>query len=248
LIRARRICRGFCLKDIMKFLAWFVALIGSGLLIGHLASRYVSNQASNPPLSIAAQTTNTAPGAAPYKVGDRLAQPDLAASTKTTSAAPAAAKSPYREIMWDALMPSNWDPMLPFKGIKLAALSDDDPRANNALAIAKKYWNKAPMNPKIDNVAVRIPGFVVSLERDGDALTEFLVVPYYGGCIHVPPPPANQIIHVHSDKPIQGIRTMDAVWISGTIKVGTTDTMMGVAGYNMLAQNVELYKDAPVAQ
>ncbi|MDB5990362.1 MAG: hypothetical protein JWQ10_1765 [Herbaspirillum sp.] len=232
----------------MKILAWFVALIGSGLLIGHLASRFVSHEASNPPLSVAEQTTNTAAGAAPYKVGDRLAQPDMAASAKAGAAAPAAAKSPYREIMWDALMPSDWDPMRPFKGIKLDQLSDDDPRANNALAKAKKYWDKAPMNPKIDNVAVKIPGFVVSLEREGDALTEFLVVPYYGGCIHVPPPPANQIIHVHSDKPIAGIRTMDAVWISGTIKLGTTETMMGVAGYNMLAQNVELYKDAPVAQ
>jgi hypothetical protein len=242
----------FCvrLKVFMKILAWFVALIGSGLLIGHLASRYVSHEASNPPLSVAAQTTNTAntpnttntAGAAPYQVGDRLAQPEVAAK----SAAPA--KSPYREIMWDALMPSNWDPMKPFKGMKLDTMSDDDPRANNALAKAKKYWSTAPMNPKIDNVAVKIPGFVVSLEREGDALTEFLVVPYYGGCIHVPPPPANQIIHVHSNTPIQGIRTMDAVWISGTIKLGTTETMMGVAGYNMLAQNVELYKDAPVAQ
>ncbi|HEY4316645.1 MAG TPA: DUF3299 domain-containing protein [Herbaspirillum sp.] len=233
----------------MKILAWFVALIGSGLLIGHLASRYVSQEASNPPLSVAAQTTNTAntapdtaPGAASYKVGDRLAQPEAAGK----AAAPA--KSPYREIMWDALMPSNWDPMKPFKGMKLDTLSDDDPRANDALEKAKKYWSTAPMNPKIDNVAVKIPGFVVSLEREGDALTEFLVVPYYGGCIHVPPPPANQIIHVHSNKPIEGIRTMDAVWISGTIKVGTTETMMGVAGYNMLAQNVELYKDTPVAQ
>jgi hypothetical protein len=225
----------------MKVLAWFLALIGSGLLIGHLTSRFVSHSNSAAPLSAAAQTTNAvaaqAPAASQYKVGDRLAQ----------SAAPAPAKSPYRQILWDALMPADWDPMLPFKGLKLDKMQDGDPRAQQALWKAKKYWEKAPTNPKIDNVAVKIPGFVVSLEREGDALTEFLVVPYYGGCIHVPPPPLNQIIHVHSNKPIEGIRTMDAVWISGTLKIGTSETMMGVAGYNMLAQNVERYTEAPDA-
>jgi hypothetical protein len=237
----------------MKVLAWFIALLGSGLLIGHLASRYVAHDKGAAPLSLAAQTTNAAtagaaaapdpnivlPNDANYKVGDRLAPAGTAAG---------APKSPFREILWDALMPSDWDPMLPFKGLKLDSMQDGDPRAQQALNKAKRYWDKAPVNPKIDSVAVKIPGFVVSLEREGDALTEFLVVPYYGGCIHVPPPPLNQIIHVHSNKPIEGIRTMDAVWISGTLKIATTEAMMGTAGYSMLAQNVELYKDAPVQQ
>jgi hypothetical protein len=230
----------------MKILAWFLVLIGSGLLIGHLAGRFVGRSASTAPLTAATQPTNGAP--TPYKVGDRLAQPGASTSAATTATTPAAAKSPYREIMWDALMPASWDPMLPFKGLKLDKMQDDDPRAQQALRKAKKYWDKAPINPAIDNVAVKIPGFVVSLEGEGDALTEFLLVPYYGGCIHVPPPPLNQIIHVHSNKPIPGIRTMDAVWISGTLKIGTSETAMGEAGYNMLAQNVALYTDAPVEQ
>ena len=224
----------------MKVLAWFIALIGSGLLIGHLASRFVGHPGGTAPLSAAAQSPNAVAVQEPeakYKDGDKLA----------AVVAPAPVKSPYRQILWDALMPSNWDPMAPFKGLKFDKMQDDDPRAQAALYKAKKYWEKAPTNPKMDNVAVKIPGFVVSLEREGDALTEFLVVPYYGGCIHVPPPPLNQIIHVHSNKPIEGIRTMDAVWISGTLKIGTTETMMGVAGYNMLAQNVERYTDAPDA-
>jgi hypothetical protein len=225
----------------MKLLVWIVAIVGSGLLIGHLASRLAGHRAeAAPAMAAAVQAEPTAPTPAQYKIGDTLApQPAVAA-------APAADKSPYRDIMWDALMPASWDPMAPFKGLKLDKMQDDDPRAMKALREAKQYWNKAPVNPKIDNAAVRIPGFVVSLEREGDALNEFLLVPYYGGCIHVPPPPLNQIIHVHSNKAIEGIRTMDAVWISGTLKIGTTETMMGVAGYNMLAVNVEPYTDAPV--
>ncbi|MDB5777240.1 MAG: hypothetical protein JWP38_3373 [Herbaspirillum sp.] len=224
----------------MKLLVWIVAIVGSGLLIGHLASRLAGHHSEAAPAMAAAVKVDSAPPTTTqYKVGDYLAPQPVAAAS-------APAKSPYRDIMWDALMPANWDPMKPFKNLKLDKLQDDDPRAMKALREAKQYWQKAPVNPKIDNVAVRIPGFVVSLEREGDALNEFLLVPYYGGCIHVPPPPLNQIIHVHSNKAIEGIRTMDAVWISGTLKVGTSQTMMGVAGYNMLAVNVEPYTDAPV--
>jgi len=84
---------------------------------------------------------------------------------------------------------------------------------------------------------------VVSLEREGEALKEFLLVPYFGACIHVPPPPANQIIHVHSKQAVSNIRTMDAVWITGVLKVERSETMMGNAGYSMTSVKVEPYTD-----
>lgn len=235
----------------MKTLAWIIAIVLSGLLLGtgisYFANNHFADKRNGGAGGIASQDSTDASNAAPsapYQIGDRLPQ-----ETDANAIGPVAsttAKSPYREILWDALLAPGWDPMLPFKGLKLDQMEDGDPRAAKALDKARAYWDKAPVNPKINDVAVKIPGFVVSLEREGDALKEFLVVPYYGGCIHVPPPPANQIIHVHSARAISGIRTMDAVWISGTIKVATSDTMMGVAGYSMLAQNVELYKDTGV--
>lgn len=45
------------------------------------------------------------------------------------------------------------------------------------------------VNKKLDNQDVRIPGFVVPLEGDAKKITAFLLVPYFGACIHVPPPP-----------------------------------------------------------
>ena len=49
---------------------------------------------------------------------------------------------------------------------------------------------------------VKLPGYVVPLESDaGGLLSEFLLVPYYGACIHVPPPPSNQIVYVRLNKP-----------------------------------------------
>ncbi len=53
---------------------------------------------------------------------------------------------------------------------------------------------------ELNGSKVKIPGFVIPLEGDDKAVTEFLLVPYFGACIHVPPPPPNQIIYVKFKK------------------------------------------------
>jgi hypothetical protein len=169
---------------------------------------------------------------ADYKVGDRLAQH------------PAAAKSAYKEITWDDLMPKDWDPMTDFKKLDLSKLKDSDPRAQEALQNLRAAWNNAPVEPSMDGARIRIPGFIVPLEVVRHQITEFLLVPYFGGCIHVPPPPANQIIHVFPSKPLKkGMQSMDAVWISGELKTLPSDTDMGSASYRMKAEVVEPYKE-----
>ena len=72
-------------------------------------------------------------------------------------------------------------------------------------------------------------------------MTEFLLVPYFGACIHSPPPPSNQIIHVLPKAPAKGLRSMDAVWISGTLRTVRADTSMGVSSYRMDAVLVVPY-------
>ncbi|MFP3457944.1 DUF3299 domain-containing protein, partial [Psychrobacter sp. SIMBA_152] len=71
----------------------------------------------------------------------------------------------------------------------------------------------APVVEALDGKKVRIPGYVVQLEGDADNVTEFLLVPYFGACIHVPPPPPNQIIHVEYAEGVPYENTYDAVWI-----------------------------------
>jgi hypothetical protein len=95
----------------------------------------------------------------------------------------------------------------------------------------------------MNGARIRIPGFIVPLEEAHHQISEFLLVPYFGGCIHVPPPPSNQIIHVFPAKPLKNMASMDAVWISGILEVFSSDTSMGSAGYRMKAQVVELYKN-----
>jgi len=226
----------------MKSITWIGIIIGAGLLVGYSLRLAATPATSNAPAApaISATSANSADNSQ-YKVGDHLQPgPDLTQSPYKPSGK---SDGGFKEVAWESLIPKDWDPMAPFKGLKLEKLQDDDPRAVEALWKAKKYWKNAPIDPSMDGAAIRIPGFVVSLEREGEALKEFLLVPYFGACIHVPPPPANQIIHVHSAKPIKDIRTMDAVWINGVLKVDHSDTMMGSAGYSMTSVKVEPYLD-----
>lgn len=103
------------------------------------------------------------------------------------------------------------------------ALPDDDPRAMALYAELRAAGEAAAANPAVDGILTRIPGYVVPLERSGDQLREFLLVAYYGACIHTPPPPANQIIHVAAASVPSGLRTMDAVWIQGTLRINAAD-------------------------
>lgn len=166
-----------------------------------------------------------------YRIGDRLPQKPKEG-----------AQSGYKEIAWDALLPPDWDPMRFFKNLNLDQLSDADPRAMEALDKLREEWNKAPANPAMNGARIRIPGFVVPLENQRNQITEFLLVPYFGACIHVPPPPANQLIHVFPSKPLKDVQTMQAVWVSGTVENIAADTSMGRAGYRMKAEIVAPYK------
>nr|WP_198982138.1 DUF3299 domain-containing protein [Herbaspirillum sp. ASV7] len=253
----------------MKSLYWIGGIVAAGLLVGsgvRLMAHHAEAQAAPAPTTPAPQASlppgaplagavpgvsaradagSTVPGVAAassgqYQVGDHLQQ--SAAVTDKPYQASGKMVNGYQEIAWESLIPKDWDPMAPFKGLKLDQLTDDDPRADAALWKAKKYWKDAPVDASIEGKPVRLPGFVVSLDREGEALKEFLLVPYFGACIHVPPPPANQIIHVRSTKAIKNVRTMDAVWISGVIKVERSDSSMGASSYSMKAVSVEPYQ------
>jgi hypothetical protein len=148
----------------------------------------------------------------------------------------------FREITWDDLMPPDWDPMKAFEGIgNPRALVDGDPRTEALMKRIRDIWDGAPTVPSLAGQSVRLAGYLVPLEEDRSGTTEFLLVPYFGACIHTPPPPANQIVHVRSARPVTGFRTMEAVWVHGTIDIERSPTEMGVSGYTMKAQRVIRY-------
>lgn len=163
-------------------------------------------------------------------------------------AAPAAAaesaRDSYREAKWEELVPEDWHPEKALEGIDFSNFSDDDPRVVQAYEEFLAEFAKAPVNENMDGQRIKIPGFVAPLDWENDLqLKEFLLVPYFGACIHVPPPPANQIIYVSMEKPLKGVGTMSAIWAYGTIFLEKNDSgSMGASGYGMKIDKVEPYQ------
>ncbi|MES2719024.1 MAG: DUF3299 domain-containing protein [Pseudomonadota bacterium] len=161
---------------------------------------------------------------------------------------PTANSSGYTEIRWDDLVPKGWDPNKLIKdkgGADLAALQDGDPKAAALMQQLREVWDNAPTEPALDGTRIRLPGYLVPLEEVAAGHTEFLLVPYFGACIHTPPPPANQIVLVVPAKPAAGFRSMDTVWVSGLLKTTRNNSPMGASGYRLEGALVERYKAAP---
>jgi hypothetical protein len=167
------------------------------------------------------------------------------AAAQATAKTPAAKASAFKTITWDELVPKGWDPMKEFNGMDMSMLMDGDPRTAKVMKKMREVWDNAPTNDAIVGQKVRIPGFAVPLEEGKDGVKEFLLVPYFGACIHTPPPPSNQIIYVLPTVAAKGLKSMDAVWISGTISTLRTDSYMGASGYRVEATAVEPYVERP---
>lgn len=179
----------------------------------------------------------------PFKVGESLQKENPA------TVAPNIA---YKNLNWDELSPADWDPLAALKGLELDKLEDSDPRARDALIAVGEAWKSAPIIPALNGQRVRIAGFVVPLDIDKNKVKEFLLVPYFGACIHVPPPPSNQAIHAinaTNNHPQQNKILKDAALIQGPVtiigKMRTmlTNTSLGSAGYKIQIESIEAYKE-----
>lgn len=169
------------------------------------------------------------------------------AAAQTASPAPKVNAAGYTELRWDDLVPKGWDPMKGLKdkglaGPQVGALDDADPKTAELMRQLREAWDNAPTEPTLNGAKVRLPGYLVPLEESAAGHTEFLLVPYFGACIHTPPPPANQIVLVVPAKPAAGYRSMDTVWVSGVLKATRSNSMMGASGYRLESALVERYK------
>jgi hypothetical protein len=71
----------------------------------------------------------------------------------------------------------------------------------------------------LDEKLVALPGFVLPLEYEGKKVSEFLLVPWVGACIHTPPPPPNQIVHVVAEMPFESKGLYEAVTVTCVLKI-----------------------------
>lgn len=153
-----------------------------------------------------------------------------------------------QELEWTDLIPKGFNPDEIFeqyqKKYNIDELPDDDPRLVELTNKLNEMWKSSPVNMALNGKVVKLPGYVVPLETDGRKSSQFLLVPYYGACIHVPPPPANQTVYVTTqDKKGAAIRKMfDVVWVTGMMKAEKLSTDMADAGYTIDAIKVEPYE------
>lgn len=151
-----------------------------------------------------------------------------------------------RTLEWDDLIPESFSFDDLFEetdlDVDIDTLDDNDPRAIEAMEAVREQLDAAPVVDTLDGQRVRLPGFVVPLEGNRNEVSEFLLVPYFGACIHVPPPPANQIVYVTTGEEPASIRgTFDTVWVTGTMHTERTRQEKGTAGYTIRAEDVAPY-------
>ena len=94
----------------------------------------------------------------------------------------------------------------------------------------------------LNNKIVSVPGFMVPLEDDADQVTEFLLVPFAGACIHVPPPPPNQMIYVKLRRNQKATMSFtDPIVVVGQLHVATVQSPYGDVSFNMDGDTVRPY-------
>ena len=152
-----------------------------------------------------------------------------------TSATIAVGQEP-EELSWDAMVARKELPRksgLPDPDAEASMLQDDDMLGG---------WDYTRPVEELDGKFVKLPGFIVPLESDeGGMLNEFLLVPYFGACIHVPPPPPNQIVYVTLDEPYNLTNTWDPYWIIGEMQVKPYFGQVADSVYQLAGQRVEKY-------
>jgi uncharacterized protein len=116
-------------------------------------------------------------------------------------------------------------------------LSESDERFRQAL-------NSSAIRPEFDNQAVRIPGFIVPLAFDDRRRTiEFFLVPYFGACLHLPPPPPNQIIYVNYEPGLELDLLYEPYWIEGVLRADSVANPVADAAYRITAANIEVWRE-----
>lgn len=89
---------------------------------------------------------------------------------------------------------------------------------------------------------VRLAGFIVPVDFEGSGVTAFLLVPFVGACVHVPPPPANQLVFVTTAKPYETDGLFEAVTVTGMFGTAATSTQLAQVGYALSADNIEPFR------
>ncbi len=138
-----------------------------------------------------------------------------------------------REITWDDLLP----PGLAYSEIIGEGEIDESNDTWNPIYDA----NAIKLNEDLNGTYIKMPGFIIPFDVSAEGVTNFMLVPYVGACVHTPPPPANQLVMVNAAKPWPGDELWNPVWVTGTMRTQLQSTELGQTGYSISADDMEVY-------
>ncbi len=197
------------------------------------------------------QSVQPAPAHDP-DIGQRIEDSAPQSDTSTTSNRLASAGAEantlqsrgIRELGWEELMPDGEEERLAqLYQQQMAMLYSGAGIAEGSAADQMIQIGTFNTVKELNETRVRIPGYTVPFEYGSDAqIREFLLVPYYGACLHAPPPPPNQTIFAITETPIQLRDLAQAVWIEGTLYTQTQESELADAAYTLKVESVETYE------
>lgn len=205
-----------------------------------------SEDDNNSPVSAETQNTQTAADT------DKKSAPQQSSSTDLASPAQ---NVTYQMIDWVDLMPKEDFDALSNPPAYLDDIEDGSPEDQlsnqmlNALeSSTDSKYQQALSSVNIvkayDGKNIRLPGFIVPLEFNAQhEVTEFFIVPYFGACIHVPPPPPNQIIYAQYPEGFAQEALQEAFWLTGKLSTQLTENDLGTSAYTLNVDKVEKYTD-----
>lgn len=141
----------------------------------------------------------------------------------------------------DDVFDLEWSDLLP-EGTSSAPNSLQGLIEHNGADLASQQPASTGVRTDWNGRIVRLPGFIVPINTVGTAVTAFILVPYVGACIHVPPPPANQLVFVTTDAPYESKGLYDPVNVTGMFGVSTLTTHLAQIGYALSAEKVEPFQ------
>ena len=155
----------------------------------------------------------------------------MAASTLVPSVAHAEV---YIDLDWEDLLPQDQS-TIPNALRGLLPHDEDMPLTSQQPASSgvRTDWN---------GQIVRLPGFMVPIDYEGTGVTAFVLVPYVGACVHVPPPPANQLVFVTTQTPYESDGLFEPVNVIGMFGVSSLSTHIAEIGYALSADEILPYR------
>tara|TARA_B110000881_G_C18519071_1_gene486546 strand:- start:670 stop:1245 length:576 start_codon:yes stop_codon:yes gene_type:complete len=161
----------------------------------------------------------------------------------------------YNEVQWIDLLPkADLDAIMnpPSYITDIVDGSIEDQIANqvqNSIVLAQddryqQALKSVDIIEEMDGQLIKIPGFIVPLQYDvNQNITEFFIVPYFGACIHVPPPPPNQILYVKYPEGFQLDDWNRPFWFFGELNTQLVENEMATSAYSLNVSNIEVYQD-----